>query len=87
MRTSPLASTESIGTFPHYATLSFYGTHIDPPLELEVHYEMHRGRPVFRSAIDLRGVSHEIELLNQSELRASYELANSTEPEPALTAE
>ncbi|MCB1100621.1 MAG: hypothetical protein KDN22_33980 [Verrucomicrobiae bacterium] len=85
MRTSPLGSTESNGTFHHSATMSFYGTRIDPPLDLEVTFEIHRGRPVFRSAIDRRGVSHEIELLNQTELRTSFEVAH--HPEPMLTVE
>ncbi|MGK0187657.1 MAG: hypothetical protein ACI9R3_003445 [Verrucomicrobiales bacterium] len=75
MRTSSFATAESNGTFSHAAITSFYGAEISPPLELRVTYEMHRGRPVFRSAIDRRGISHEIELLSQSELRQSFEHA------------
>ncbi len=84
MRSSSFAPSESIGTFAHIATSSFYGTEISPPLELKVSYEMHRGRPVFREAIDQRGVSHEIELLNQGELRNSF---RRTVAGPVLTAE
>ena len=75
MQRSIYKNTESNGTFSHLATCSFYGTEINPPLPLEVHFEMHRGRPVFREAIDPRGQSHEIELLNQSDLRRSFEEA------------
>lgn len=85
MRTSSFASTESNGTFAHSATASFYGTAINPPLELTVSYEIHRGRPVFRSAIDRRGISHEIELLSQGELRESFDRL--VHCEPVLTAE
>ena len=59
-------------TFQHTATKSFYGNEITPPLQLEISYEVHRGRPVFRKAVDQRGLSHEIELLNPSELHTSY---------------
>jgi len=63
----------STGSFPFVATCSFYGTEINPPLRLKIRYEMYRGRPVFREAIDERGLRHEIELLDQSDLRKSFQ--------------
>jgi hypothetical protein len=61
------------GKFRFTARTSYYGTLIKPPIELEVCYEMFRGRPVFRAAFDGRGMSHEIELLNQQELREGFD--------------
>ncbi len=68
-----VSSSVSTGTFSHLATSSFYGTKIEPPLHVEVTFEMYQGRPVFREAIDQRGISHEIELLDPAELRQSYD--------------
>ena len=86
MRIDSSLGPHSSGTFRHTANSSFYGTAILPPLELEVGYEMHRGRPVFRYAVDQRGVTHEIELLNQAELRESYQREVRSEDEVVIAA-
>lgn len=79
MDASSLAVAAPSGTFFHTATRSFYGAAIDPPLALEVRFEMHRGRPVFREATDQRGVKHEVELLSKNELQESFQRAMTPE--------